>query len=130
MPSSKANALLRDASTLVARGQFEDAQTLLEAPGPLTGGNFGKNWQWVRYQTLLARARIGQRQFAAAEAALDTAWPVADTFGPQSADARDCAQAHVDLYAAWNAAEPGQGHDVNATKWSNRIAGFEAAKGE
>jgi hypothetical protein len=41
----------------------------------------------------------------------------ARTRGASHADTRACAQALIDLYSAWDKAEPGKGHDAEAAEW-------------
>jgi len=121
-------ALNSDAAALVSHGKYDEATTLLAPAEETMRIHFKDNWQRVRYLTVLARARIGQREFAAAQTALDDAWKVAADFGPTSRDARDCAHAYVDLYTVWSTAEPGKSYDIKASEWQRRLAGLEAAK--
>jgi hypothetical protein len=121
-------ALNSDAAALVRQGKYDEATTLLAPAEETMRIHFKDNWQRVRYLTVLARARIGQREFAAAQTALDDAWKVAANFGPASRDARDCAHAYLDLYTAWSAAEPGKSYDIKASEWQRRLAGLEATK--
>jgi hypothetical protein len=128
--SENADALNRNAATLVTQGKYGEAATLLASAEETMRTHFKDDWRLVRYLTILAKARTGEREFIAAQTSLDDAWKIAAGFGPTSRDARDCAHAHVDLYTAWNAAEPGKGHDVKTAEWQSRLAELEAAKDE
>ena len=121
-------ALNRDAAALVNQGRYGEAITLLAPAEQKMRKHFKDAWQGVRYLTTLARARIGQREFAAAQTTLDDAWQVAVNFGPASRDARDCARAYVALYTAWSAAEPGKSYEIKTDEWQRRLDGLEAAK--
>jgi len=80
--------------------------------------------------TTLADAHVGQREFQDAEQALLEAWDIAINFGPGSKDALTCARSHVDLYTAWDAAEPNHGYGAKLESWRRTTASFEAAKDE
>jgi len=43
------------------------------------------------------------------------------TLGEEHPDTLACAQALVDLYTAWDKAEPGKGYDAKAAEWRSRI---------
>ena len=74
----------------------------------------------------LGAARARSDQFAAAEASLTEAYAIfMKTRGEAHADTHASAQALADLYAAWEKAQPGTGHDVNAAEWRTKA---EAAK--
>lgn len=121
-------ALNRNAATLVSQGKYGEAMSLLAPAEEQMRKHFKDEWQGVRYLTILARARTGQREFAVAQTALDDAWKIAVNFGPTSRDARDCARAYVDLYSVWSAAEPSKGYDIKSSEWQRRLDGLEAAK--
>ena len=40
---------------------------------------------------------------------------------------RDCIQAIVDLYTAWNTAEPGKGYEAKAAEWKRKLDKLVAA---
>jgi hypothetical protein len=50
--------------------------------------------------------------------------------GPTHKDTLVCVQGLIDLYTAWNAAEPGKGHDAKAAQWKAKLekAQLEKAK--
>ena len=60
-------------------------------------------------------------------AALDDAWAISSDFGPSSAEGRDCAQAMVELYSAWNVAERNRGYDLRADEWKRTLATMEGS---
>ena len=75
----------------------------------------------------LAAARIGLDQFAAAEANLLEAHAIfIKTRGESHADTRDCTQRLVDLYAAWDKAEPGKGYDAKSAEWKAKLDAMPA----
>jgi serine/threonine protein kinase/Flp pilus assembly protein TadD len=71
-----------------------------------------------RLLLVLGKARSGLGKFADAEINLLEAHSVLlRTRGPAFFDTRDCTQAIVDLYSAWNAIEPEKGFAEKATEW-------------
>jgi len=72
----------------------------------------------------LGQARAAQARYAPAEASLLEAERILrEPHVPvELDDLRECTQALADLYAAWNAAEPGKGHDAPAGQWRERLA--------
>jgi len=79
----------------------------------------------------LGGARRGMGDYATAEKNLLEAYDLLDRVkSPTRArDLRECAQALVDLYTAWDRAEPGRGHDRPIPEWRRRsVPG--AASGE
>lgn len=116
--------LLRD------QGKYQEAIDLL-AP---TEQDFRKAFsdenivRIAAFLSNLGRVRIGlgydAERFALAEANLLEAHPVylADKHrGPTHKDTRGCVQGLVDLYTAWNAAEPGKGYDAKAAEWKAKL---------
>jgi hypothetical protein len=102
---AEAEALLA-ASTAAARKTLPEEQ-------PLQFGFFLMN---------LGRAQIGTRAFAAAQANLLEAQPILlKNMGPKGRYTRPCTQAIVDLYTAWNMAEPGKGYDAKGAEWKRKL---------
>jgi tetratricopeptide (TPR) repeat protein len=111
---------------LRAQGKHQEAIDLL-APAEATarkkfiGGNARR---LADFLTALGRARVGAgydaERFTLAEANLLEAHPIyvaAKTHGPTHKDTLACVQALVDLYTAWDKAEPGKGFDAKAAEW-------------
>jgi len=76
--------------------------------------------------TTLGRARVGlgydAERFKAAEANLLEAHPVLlKGRGEKHKETLGCVQGLVELYGAWDQAEPGRGHDAKATEWRKRL---------
>jgi hypothetical protein len=125
----------KNGSALVAQGKYTDALALL-APmetlmrkranaGALAGNSNG--WLLARFLIALGRAHLGVHDYVAAEKALSDACGIAGAFGPGAKESRDCARARVDLYTAWNAAEPGKSYDTKADEWRQTLTLFEAS---
>jgi hypothetical protein len=77
---------------------------------------------------LLGRARAGagydSERFKLAEANLLEAHAIyleAQDRGPAHKDTLECVQVLVDLYAAWDKAEPGKGYDAKAAEWRGKL---------
>jgi tetratricopeptide (TPR) repeat protein len=90
-----------------------------------TGGNARR---LAAFLTALGRARVGlgydAERFALAEANLLEAHPIyvaAKDRGPTHKDTLECVRALVDLYTAWDKAEPGKGYDAKAAEWKERL---------
>jgi serine/threonine protein kinase len=67
-----------------------------------------------------AQSRVGE--FPAAEATLIEAHSTAvKSRGEIHKDARNCSQALIDLYTAWDAAEPGKGYQAKAIEWRGKL---------
>jgi Tetratricopeptide repeat len=82
-----------------------------------------------------ARASVGYdaERFTLAESNLLEAHPIyvaAKDRGPAHKDTLECAQALVDLYTAWDTAEPGKGYDAKAAEWKVKLTARETAKPE
>ncbi len=112
-------------------GKFAQAETLLASIGPaadkaLVGGN--AFWNGMR-RWHLGHARAAQGRFAQAEPDLLAAQ--ATLAQPHVAqephDLRDCTGALVDLYVAWDKAEPGKGYIAKAERWRAELAKIGAA---
>jgi tetratricopeptide (TPR) repeat protein len=80
------------------------------------------------FLTGFGRARVGvgydAEGFKLAEANLLEAHGIylaAKDRGPTHKDTLECVRALVDLYTAWNAAEPGNGYDAKAAEWRKKL---------
>jgi eukaryotic-like serine/threonine-protein kinase len=121
---------------LRARGEHQDSIDELVAAEPkarkvFTGGDARR---LAGLLTILGRARVGlgfdAERFKLAEANLLEAHPIyvaARDRGPTHKDTIECAQALVDLYTAWHAAEPGKGYDAKAAEWKAKLPPAESA---
>lgn len=123
-------AIDRNASALVAQGKYTDALALLTPSETDVRKHLSDSWLLARFLTAMGTAHAGLHEYPAAENALTDAWRIAANFGPGSKDARDCARALVNLYSAWNTAEPGKGHDAKLDQWRQTLATYEAAKND
>jgi hypothetical protein len=50
------------------------------------------------------------------------------SLGPTQKDTLDCVQALVDLYTAWDKAEPGKGYDAKAAEWQAKLPATKPAE--
>ncbi|MBZ0269402.1 tetratricopeptide repeat protein, partial [bacterium] len=120
-----ANTLISIASMgglLFEQGKPEEAIALLEpaeakAHQALTGA-------WLRaFLTALGRSRTATEAFAAAETNLTESWTILNSAENAKVKDREKTLTRlVELYEAWDAAEPGAGHDGNAAEWRAKLA--------
>ncbi|MEW6250545.1 MAG: serine/threonine-protein kinase [Planctomycetota bacterium] len=110
-------------------GRLEEAEALgaeavrgarrsLPEGHPHTGGfltNYGK--------TLAALARYAEAE----STLLEAHGLLAAAFGPQHALTMKAVSGLADLYAAWHAAEPRQGHDAQAAEWRARLEAWRTS---
>ncbi len=87
-----------------------------------TGGNI---WRLASFLVRLGTARAAiahaPADFPPAEANLLEAHGIyLKTRGETHEDTQDCARTLADLYATWNSAEPGKGHDTSSAEWRSR----------
>jgi tetratricopeptide (TPR) repeat protein len=127
------SAVLRLADMQVNDGRYAEALALL---GPLDGEKVRRafsdpNLGLVRRASLLGllgRARAGlaksPAEFAAVEAHLLEAQSVfAKLLGEKDKETPRLARSLVDLYTAWDKAEPGKGYDAKAAEWKAKLGG-------
>lgn len=122
-------AIMRLGTLRVAQGKFADAIALLtpiedKVPKAFTGMTGTLRFASVR--GLLGKSRAGlakqPAEFAAAEANLIEAQATfAKTRGDKDKETREWTQALVDLYAAWDKAEPGKGYDAKSAEWKKKL---------
>ena len=118
------------ASLREAQGRHADVIAMLVPVEAATRKAFsdGNADRLAGFLTTLGMARMGLRQYSAAESSLLEAQGIfALTPGPRPKNVRDCHQALVDMYVAWNKAEPGKGYDAKAAEWSKKLAAIDAA---
>ncbi|MDX2016901.1 MAG: tetratricopeptide repeat protein, partial [Planctomycetota bacterium] len=127
------------AVVLQRQGKRQETIDLLLSNEPavrkaFTGGNARR---LADFLTTLGRARVGlgydAERFKLAEANLLEAHPIylaAKDRGPTHKDTLDCVQGLVDLYTAWDKAEPGKGYDAKAAEWKAKLPTPEPANAE
>jgi serine/threonine protein kinase len=117
-------------SLLVSQGKYAEAENLLaavESPSrkAFTEGNASRLGSLLLN---LGKARTGLHEFVIAEIDLMQAQPIfVKTRGPMHKNTRNCTQALVDLYIAWDAAEPGKGYGAKAAEWKRKLGKLGAA---
>jgi tetratricopeptide (TPR) repeat protein len=107
-----------------AQHKYSEVVELLVPALPATRKVFtGSNaWRFARMLLMLGKAQCALRDFPAAAANLHEAHALFDpSRDPSPQDARECTQALVELYAAWHAAEPENGHDSQAAEWQKKL---------
>jgi serine/threonine protein kinase len=117
------------ASLLEAQGRHSEALELLIPVETTTRDSFtgGDAYRFAKLKTTMGMSRAALGQFSAAESSLLEADGIlVSTPGPNPKDLRDCTEALVRLYTAWNTAEPGKGHDAKAAEWSKKLAAIDA----
>jgi len=106
------------------QARYAEAETLLAPSAAAARKILGEQvpLQFGFFEMNLGRAQAGMREFAAAQADLLEAQPILlKNMGPKGSYTRTCTKAIVDLYAAWNAAEPGKGYDAKAVEWKRKL---------
>ena len=122
---------------LLAQGRQQAAIDLIGPAEPAARKVFiGANARRLAsFLTVLARARVGlgydADRFKLAESNLLEAYPIfvqAKDRGLTHKDTLECVQALIDLYTAWDTAEPGKGYDAKAGEWRAKLDAAKAAK--
>jgi hypothetical protein len=124
-------ALVREGKRLVDDGRFAEAVDLLAPQEGLIRQFFNKDnselWRVPGYLAALGKARAALHQYPTAKANLTEACETFAAYGlPYKAVTRDCMQALISLYTAWDAAEPNKGHNAHAAEWKQKLARVEA----
>lgn len=124
------------ARALQQQGRHREVIDLLAPAEPaarkaFTGGNARRLGGLL---TTLGRARVGpgydSARFEAAEANLLEAHPIlVKARGEAHKDTLEGVQGLVDLYAAWEKAEPGKGYGARAAEWKAKLASAPARTG-
>ena len=81
----------------------------------------------ITYALAAATAEFAREQGARA---LEAYPMILKLRGPVHKDTRTCTQVLVDLYTAWDAAEPEKGHDVSKAEWATKLAQFDGASAQ
>jgi predicted Ser/Thr protein kinase len=127
--------IVRQGRRLVGAGKYELAVELLAPQEAAIHMYFTKDnseaWRVPGYLAALGEARAALHQYAAAKINLTEAYEAFALYGPRyKPDARECAQSLIDLYTAWNAAEPGKGYAAKAGEWKEKLASLDASKND
>ncbi len=124
------NAMIGLGSLLIEQGKHAEAAALLVPVEDTARKIFlGDNaWRFGSIMTTLGRARTGLGQFVPAEENLLEAQRVCvKTRGEASENTQNAEAALVELYTAWNAAEPGKGLEAKAAEWKERLEASKVA---
>ena len=120
-----------------AQGKHSEAIAMFAPLEPVarkvfTGGNARR---LADFLAVLGRGRMGvgfdAESFTLAESNLleaHTIYLVAKDRGPAHADTLACIQGLVDLYSAWDVANPGNGYDTKAAEWRANLDAATAEK--
>jgi tetratricopeptide (TPR) repeat protein len=124
------NSIGNMGGVFVARGEPAEAIALLLPAEPAARRSFtGDNaLRLGRFLATLGRARVATGEFEAAEANLTESYEIArEAKGATDQERVDVLESLVELYDAWHAAEPNQGHDVEAADWRAKLAAFSGS---
>ena len=127
---AKIESLVRDGAAQVARGRHAEAIVLLSPYTETIGNGWVGHYLRVRFFTALGQAQAGIGDYKTAEATLRQAWDTARQYPPGTADIRVTAQAMLDLYTRWNAAEPGMRRERQVEEWTQTLVMLTAAAGQ
>jgi hypothetical protein len=123
-------ASIVESGILVRRGKYAETEQLLVPIEPIARKTLtDDNAYWLGTLLMhLGEARAGQARYAPAEANLLEAEQILRL--PHAAveldDLHSCMQSLVDLYSAWNKAEPAKGYDAKAAQWHRQLAAMDA----
>lgn len=109
---------------LLQEQRFSDAAQLLAEAEPSFRKAVAASDNGVLGTILLnlGKARVGLAQFPIAEANLIESHAIrVKAWGAAHKDTRDSLQALVDLYTAWEKAEPDNGYDAKAAEWRAKL---------
>lgn len=111
------------AGLLRQKGDLAAAEPLARQSVAMFERTTGKDtWPMARTRTVLARTLASQRRYAAAESEFIEAERVMSTAqGIPKGKRKECIEWLIAMYAEWNKAEPGKGHDLLAAEWKTRI---------
>jgi eukaryotic-like serine/threonine-protein kinase len=108
----------------VAMGRFTQAAELLATAEPVLRETYatGSNRFFAEFLIHLGRARTGVGAYADAESnLLEAHRELGKADSANMGNLHESMQALHALYIAWNGAEPGHGHDVQAVVWQRRL---------
>jgi tetratricopeptide (TPR) repeat protein len=111
-------------SALVDQARFKEAiELLIPAEKATRKVCTGSNARALAVLLMnLGKARATIREFAVAEAELLESQSVfATSRGPRHKETIECTRALAEFYAAWDAYEPGKGHDAKAKEWRVKL---------
>jgi tetratricopeptide (TPR) repeat protein len=113
---------------LLQQGKYREALQALEAVGHVVDDAKAdvRIPRLARVLVLLGRAHMGltsdpEHHRRAEATLLQTYARLEGAGGEADGTTLDCVQALLDLYTAWNAAEPGKGHDAKAEEWKKKL---------
>jgi tetratricopeptide (TPR) repeat protein len=118
-------AMILTGMVLEKKGEHAAAEKLLAPIEATVQKTFSGSRAFIAatYLTQLGLARIGLAGYAAAETNLLDAHAIFEQTHNVTHvdDLRDCTQALVALYTAWDKAEPGKGRDASAAEWKKKL---------
>ena len=109
---------------LLDQGHFVEAERLLAPSEAAARKTFvdAAPAQLSFFLVSLGKARAGSHGFAAAQDNLIEAQSIYfNVYGSNDKHTRTSTQAIIDLYTAWNTAEPGKGYDLKAAEWKRKL---------
>lgn len=116
------------AAVLLDQGCAADAEPLFRAALESFQRAGGESWKLAVGRLGLGRAEAALDRYQEGEANLLEAEPVLAGAGDLAPGAHEqCLSALVELYLAWEQAEPGQGYNAKAETWQSRLDGVDAA---
>jgi tetratricopeptide (TPR) repeat protein len=119
-----AQSLNNLALVLRARGRLAEAEPMYREAIAANEATYGPNdWIVGNARLGLGRTLAGLNQFPKAEAEmLEAERVLASAEGTPPERHRQCLEALVEMYAAWDKSEPGRGHAASAAQWKARLA--------
>jgi serine/threonine protein kinase/tetratricopeptide (TPR) repeat protein len=120
--SSLASALVRLSTNLLAQDRHNEAQRLLSECLEIRDEVLPEgHWLIWNTRSMLGEALAAQFSFVEAEGLLIEAAEQINPPESYSIRREEAVQRVIDLYTAWHAAEPGNGHDLQAEQWRQRL---------
>ena len=117
---------MKYATALLKNDEVKEAEPVLRECMSIREKTREKDdWRIAEVRRVLAECLTKLTQFAEAEALVIE---LANAMHQQlietrASDKAEATQRVVDLYEAWDTAEPGKGYDAKAAEWRTRIAG-------
>ena len=121
-----ADQLAKFARYLMDADEFDDAVPLLNASLTVRTEQLPKNWHTFDTQSLLGEALFQQKKFAESEPKLLAGYrgmrDEKEKIPPHlKSRLTEALQRLVNLYEAWHAGEPEQGHNAKAKQWQQTL---------